>query len=99
MLAPDDLHGRNKGTYTPGEHIGHLRREHSSQLAPVIDALIDSDMLRFITIECNLTDMDTNHSRKGYTLSVVVMSDSVDVAFTSMVRNLFFGIKNDCTLR
>ena len=99
MLAPDDLHGRNKGTYTPGEHIGHLRREHSSQLAPVIDALIDSDMMRFITIECNLNDMDTNHSRKRYTLSVVVMSDSVDVTLHSMVRNMFFGIKNDCLLR
>ena len=65
----------------------------------MIDALIDSDMLRFITIECNLDDMDTNHGRKGYTLSVVVMSDSVDVNLNSMVRNMFFGIKNDCLLR
>ena len=51
------------------------------------------------TYACTRTARTGVRVTKGYTLSVVVMSDSVDVTLHSMVRNMFFGIKNDCLLR
>ena len=45
MLAPDDSEGNNQGKYEPGERIGNLCKEYAARLAPIMDALIDADML------------------------------------------------------
>lgn len=92
MLAPDDHNGPNKGTYIPGEHIGHLRREWAAKLAPIIDKLTDCDMLQFISFDCLLCESDTNHSRNGYALTVVVMSASDDNKSYLEAKRLFRNI-------
>ena len=92
MLAPDDHNGSNKGTYIPGEHIGHLRREWAAKLAPIINKLTDLDMLQFVSFDCLLCESDTNHSRNGYALTVVVMSASDDNKSYLEAKGLFRNI-------
>lgn len=76
MLAPDDSVGNNQGKYEPGEHIGNLRKEYAARLAPIMDALIDADMLDSVTFDCCLRDGDTSHARDGYYLHVIVLSSN-----------------------
>lgn len=76
VLAPHNMEGCNSGRYEAGEHIGHLRRETSVKLAPILDILKDTNMLHTVTFECCLRDNDTSHARNGYSLHVNVMSSN-----------------------
>lgn len=73
VLAPDDCDGNNRGLFHPNEHIGHLRKEYAAKLAPIIDELIVTDLLRSVQFDCFLGDGDTTHAAIGYSLYVVVM--------------------------
>ena len=88
MLAPDDCEGNNQGKYEPGERIGNLRKEYAARLAPIMDALIDADMLDSVTFDCCLRDDDTSHARDGYYLHVIVLSSNSE-DFNSDLRVLF----------
>ena len=88
VLAPDDSEGTNWGKYEPGEHIGNLRKEYAARLAPIIDALIDTDELDSITFDCCLRDGDTTHDRNGYYLHVLVMSSNTS-EFNLKLSSLF----------
>ena len=77
VRAPDNILGCNKGAYDPGEYIGHLKREWAAKLAPVIDDLTRTGMLDCVCFDCFLSDGDTNHSRKGYILNVVIMCRNI----------------------
>ena len=88
VLAPKDMRGLNSGRYEAGEHIGHLRKESSSKLAPILDQLIDTDMLHSLTFDCYLRDNDTSHARNGYSLHIVVMSSN-SIEFNTKLLSLF----------
>ena len=77
VRAPDNIVGCNKGAFDPGEHIGHIKREWAAKLAPVIDDLIRTGMLDSVCFDCFLSDSDTNHTRKGYILNVVIMCHNI----------------------
>lgn len=53
------------------EHIGHLSKNVSSLLAPIID----SDVSGCHLLRCHLVYCDTNHSRAGYEVDIVITSD------------------------
>lgn len=88
VLAPENLEGLNSGRYEAGEHIGHLRKESSSKLAPILDKLIDSNMLDTVSFDCYLRDNDTTHARNGYCLHIVVRSSN-SIDFNKKLLSLF----------
>lgn len=88
VLAPSNMEGFNSGRYEAGEHIGHLRKESSSKLAPILDMLIKTDMLHSLSFDCYLRDNDTTHARNGYCLHIVVMSSNT-IEFNSTLLSLF----------
>ena len=92
VLAPDDHNGSNKGAYISDEHIGHLRREWATKLAPIIEKLIDLDMLQFASFDCLLCESDANHSRNGYVLTIVVKSECDDSKSYLEAKRLFLYI-------
>ena len=77
VRAPDNILRCNKETYDPGEHIGHIKRDRAAKLAPVIDDLTRTGMLDYVCFDCFLSDGDTNHSRKGDILNVVIMCRNI----------------------
>ena len=68
--------------YAVGEHIGHLDRISASILAPFFDDL-SSDVCKF---QCHLLYSDTNHSRSGYDVDIVLSCNG-----TSDGNNELFG--------
>ena len=49
-------------------------------------------MLQFISFDCLLRESDTNHSRNGYALTVVVMSASDDNKSYLEAKRLFRNV-------
>lgn len=88
VRAPRNMEGSNRGSFETGEHIGHLRRETSVKLSPIIDTLHDTNMLHTVTFDCFLRDNDTTHARNGYSLHVVVMSSN-SMEFNLKLLSLF----------
>jgi hypothetical protein len=88
VLAPENMEGLNSGRYEAGEHIGHLRKESSCKLAPILDKLIDADMVDSVSFDCYLRDNDTTHPRNGYYLHIVVRSSN-SVDFNKKLLSLF----------
>ena len=65
--------GLNIGHFEPNEHIGHMSREFSSKFAPIFDQYSNSkDAVNF---NFHLYYSDTNHSRHGYQIDILVLSD------------------------
>ena len=58
------------GFYAPGEHIGHLSRHFAS----LISLLFDDSKYSSFEIHCHLLYIDSNHSRAGYAVDVVITS-------------------------
>ena len=87
VRALDNLLGVNTGTFYPGEHIGHLKREWAAKLAPLIDYLVCNNMLHLVSFDCYLRDGDTTHQKKGYLLNIVVMCRDIEV-LTRKLANL-----------
>ena len=72
ILAPkiaceDNIVG---GFYAPGEHIGHLSRHFASLISP----FFDESKYSSCEIHCHLLYNDSNHSRAGYAVDVVIIS-------------------------
>ena len=74
VLAPSDSGGLNVGTYCRREHIGHISREFSALLAPILD---EFSSVISVTFKLLLMYSDTNHSRAGYDLDLEVSSSDV----------------------
>lgn len=87
VRAPDTFGGCNTGAYDPGEHIGHLKREWSAKLAPIIDYLISSGMLDSVRFDCVLSEGDTNHTKSGYILNIIIMCCDI-TALSDKLENL-----------
>ena len=79
MRAPDSIGGCNKGAFDPGEHIGHIKREWAAKLAPILDDLMCTGMLDSVCFDCFLSDGDTNHTKKGCILNVVITCRDITV--------------------
>ena len=88
VRAPDDCDGNNRGLYRINEHIGHLRKEYSARLAPIIDELTVTGMLSSVKFDCFLRDSDTTHHRNGYCLNIVVMCSHTS-EFCDYLKNVF----------
>ena len=58
------------GYYAAEEHIGHLNRHSASVIAPLFDEARSGDYL----LQCHLLYCDTNHSRAGYDVDVIITS-------------------------
>ena len=87
VRAPDSVSGCNTGAYDPGEHIGHLKREWSAKLAPILDYLTCRGMLDSVRFDCFLSEGDTNHTKKGYNLNIVIMCCDI-TALSEKLENL-----------
>ena len=70
------------------QEIGNLRKEYAPRLAPIMDTLIDADMLDLVTFDCCLRDGDTSHARDGYYLHVIVWSSN-SIDFNIDLHSLF----------
>ena len=71
MLAPSKYVDVRQGSFIPGQHIGHISRNFASILAPLID-----DHHLTLSFYAHLVYGDTNHSRVGYDIDVVVLSSN-----------------------
>lgn len=85
VLAPSIACGDNAfgGFYTSGEHIGHLSREYSCAIAE----FLDDDKTGCFLFQCHLAYSDTNHTRAGYDVELIISSDSkegVDQLFSTL---------------
>lgn len=71
LLAPSRYVDVSQGSFIPGQHIGHISRNFAAILAPLIDD-------HHLTLSCyaHLVYGDTNHSRVGYDIDVVVLSSN-----------------------
>lgn len=92
ILAPQ-LGGSIGGNkYTAGQHFGHVARECSAVLAPLMDSGFVSDScdgddynyMSGFSLECHLISNDTNKTKKGYPVSIIVLSNNS----ASWVRHL-----------
>ena len=69
VRAPQENSESNCGIFNPGEHIGHITKEFSFLIAPILDMCEDLPNPAF---ECHLQYSDTNHTRFGYDVDVVI---------------------------
>lgn len=86
IRAPSSKEGSNLGNFDVKEHIGHLKKEYSSLFAPIFDQYELNDD---VTFHIHLNYSDTNHSRVGYDVDVVVMSDC-SITFNEQLIQKFF---------
>jgi hypothetical protein len=97
ILAP--LVGGDTGgnVYKEGQHIGHIARECAEVLAPLLDRgfVGDScatDDFRYnsgFILECHLQSTDSNKSKKGYPVSIVVLSNN-SAPWVQCLATMFF---------
>ena len=86
VLAPSTACGTSAfgGHYAAGEHIDHLNRQSASVIAPLFDEPSGGEYL----LQCHLLYSDTNHSRAGYDVDVVITSlnyvDANELLFNSL---------------
>ena len=89
VLAPSDSGGLNVGTYCRREHIGHISREFSALLAPILD---EFSSVSSVTFKLLPMYSDTNHSRAVNDIDLEVgssdVSQSSHVMFNFSVANL-----------
>ena len=69
VLAPEEINESNCGIFNPGEHIGHLTKDFSSLIAPILDMCED---LLYPAFECHLQYSDTNYTRVGYDVDIII---------------------------
>ena len=62
----------NIGHFTEEEHIGHLAKEFSSLFAPIFDLYENNPDIAY---SVHLNFSDTNHSRVGYEVDIIVMTN------------------------
>ena len=72
IRAPASKDGKNLGHFELKEHIGHVKKEFTSLLAPIVDLHDGNADIAFHVI---LNYSDTNHSRVGYEVDIVVMTN------------------------
>ena len=94
ILAPVDSTEESKETFICNEHIGLISREFSVVIAPLLDQFASSNNVAF---KLSLLYSDTNHSRVGYDLDLVVCckdNSHVITKFTGLklINNTFFDI-------
>lgn len=63
------MNNRNRGVFTPGEHLGHITKEFSSLIAPIFDMCENS---LYPPFECLLQYSYANHSRAGYDVDITL---------------------------
>lgn len=84
ILAPEFGGGVRGNVYVAGQHFGHIARECSEVLAPLFDDGFVGDSCHCddfhynsgFTFECHLLSNDTNKSKKGYPVSIIVLSNN-----------------------
>ena len=84
ILAPLEGGATGGNVYTPGQRFGHVARECAAVLAPLmkngfVSRSCDSDDCNYesgFTFECHLLSNDTNKSKKGYPVSIIICSNN-----------------------
>lgn len=84
ILAPQIGGSSGGNIFTAGQHVGHVARECSEVLAPLMDDgfvsdSCDSDDFNYnsgFRLECHLLSNDTNKTKKGYPVSIIVLSNN-----------------------
>jgi hypothetical protein len=79
------LNDQNRGEFTPEEHIGHITKDFSSLIAPI---LILCEIACYPAFECHLQYSDTNHSRAGYDVDIIIRSIENPVSNLDIFRQL-----------
>lgn len=85
IRAPRDFNDQNQGVYCPGEHIGHLTKDFSSKIAPI---LVLCEAAYYPAFECHLQYTDTNHSRAGYDVDVIIRNFQTTMSNQELFRLL-----------
>lgn len=85
VRAPNALNDQNRGVFTPGEHLGHITKDFSSLIAPILDMCENASYPAF---ECLLQYSDTNHSRAGYDVDIIIRSIQNSVSNHNIYRQL-----------
>lgn len=86
--------GEGKGNkYDPGQQIGHIARDCSAVLSPLMDGgfVGDSDNYHYdsgFVFQCHLSSNDTNKSKSGYPVDIIVLSDN-SVSWVLQLCNYF----------
>ena len=70
--------------YDPGQHIGHIARNCSEVLSPLMDGGLPSDSCDSdnciydsgFVFQCHLSSNDTNKSKDGYPVDIIVLSNN-----------------------
>ena len=73
LLAPKKFVEPSQGNFIPGEHIGHISKNFAEILAPTIDK-------HYLTVsfQGHLVHSDTNHTRLGYDIDIIVLSNNTE---------------------
>ena len=79
------LNDQNRGVFAPGEHIGHITKDFSSVIAPI---LVQCEIACYTVFECHLIYSDTNHSRAGYDVDVIIRSNQNPVSNLDIFHQL-----------
>lgn len=83
ILAPQLGRGSRGNIYAAGQNFGHVARECSEVLAPLMNNgfvgdSCDSDYFAYnsgFRLECHLLSTDTNKTKKGYPVCIIVLSN------------------------
>lgn len=73
LLAPSSHVNIDQGIFSAGEHIGHISRSFAEILAP----LLDKHPLD-LSLQGHLMYTDTNHTRLGFDLDIIVLSSMTE---------------------
>ena len=58
------------GFYESGEHIGHISKHYTALIAPIFDQCVEGTC----ELICHLFYADSNHSRAGYKVVIILRS-------------------------